>query len=79
MYKVHARESRGPSGLQAVEKVVEVMYTLELCDEVNECPNSLVSKQPSAQLDRDGCNGLRVISLRILLLRGGVVGIGSSY
>ena len=23
-------------------KVVEVMYTLELCDEVNECPNSLV-------------------------------------
>ena len=42
MYKVHARESRGPSGLQAVEKVVEVMYTLELCDEVNECPSSLV-------------------------------------
>ena len=42
MYKVHARVSLGASGLQAVEKVVEVMYTLQLCDEVNQCPSSLV-------------------------------------
>ena len=42
MYKVHARVSLGASGLQAVEKVVEVIYTLHLCDEVDQCPRSLV-------------------------------------
>ena len=58
MYKVHARVSLGASGLQAVEKVVEVMYTLQLCDEVNQCPSSLVPNW-----DRGGPNGSRVISV----------------
>ena len=35
MYKIHARVSQGASGLHAVERVVEVMYTLQRCDGVN--------------------------------------------
>ena len=53
MYKVHARVSLGASGLQAVEKVVEVMYTLQLCDEVNQCPSSLVPNWMVDPMDQE--------------------------
>ena len=45
MYKVHARVSQGASGLHAVERVVEVMYTLQRCDGVNQSPNSQMPKR----------------------------------